>query len=163
MAVARRRRVREKCPHCGEGSEVFRYLRRQYVFDVDHARQLVSDGRQPVEVDQASVQWCVDTTRIYPRHVNHVDIQFPGIIAHVYYPLPDGTEAHGHVLIDGNHRAARCIKLGKPFLAYLLTPRESRRILLKSPRRPRGWRRGAGTAKRARAPRRSSPRTAAGT
>jgi hypothetical protein len=96
-----------------------------------------------VEVDAASVRWCVKTTRIYPQHVNHVSVKYPGIIAHVYYPLPDGTEAHGHVLIDGNHRAARCIKLGKPFFAYVLSPAESRRILLARPKRPRGWRRKA--------------------
>lgn len=128
---------RRNCPHCKSGAEVFRYLKRRYIFDVDLARQLVNDGREPQEVARKSVRWCVDTTHIYRQHVRHVNTKYPGIIAHVFFPLPDGTDAHGHLLIDGNHRAARCLKEGKPFFAYILSERESRRILLKSPRRPR--------------------------
>lgn len=136
MAKKSSRRKQEDCPHCRTGPEVFRYMHRRYVFDVDLARRIVQDGRAPREVEPESVQWCIDTTRIYPQHVPHVNTRYPGIIAHVFYPLPDGTEAHGHLLIDGNHRAARSVELNQPFYAFILTRAESRRILLKSPARP---------------------------
>jgi hypothetical protein len=37
------------------------------------------------------------------------------------------------VLIDGNHRAARCLRDGLPFRAHLLTEAESEAVLLRSP------------------------------
>lgn len=124
------------CPHCSSGPETYRYLKKRYVFDVDLARQLVSDGREPVEVDDDSLSATLEGTRIYRDHLLHVDLQYPGIIAHVFFPMPDGTEEHGHTLIDGNHRAVRCRELGRPFLAYVLTEDESRQILLHSPPAP---------------------------
>ena len=123
------------CPHCRQGPETYRYLRKKFVFDVDLAREITADGREPVEIDDDSLAACLVDTRIYPQHLPHVDVQYPGIIAHVFFPLPDGTIERGHVLIDGNHRAARCRELGRPFFAYLLNEDESRHILL---RRPRG-------------------------
>jgi SAM-dependent methyltransferase len=39
----------------------------------------------------------------------------------------------GHRLIDGHHRAARCLEEGTPFVAYLLSEEESRAVLLRSP------------------------------
>lgn len=134
--MGRKKRKNKKCPHCGSGSEVFRYLKKSYVFDVDLAHEIVNDGREPEEVEEESVKWCVDTTRIYPEHVAHVDTKYPGIIAHIFHPLEDGTEAHGHVLIDGNHRAARCLELGIPFYAHILSEEESREILTKYPQPP---------------------------
>lgn len=163
MAKKSKVKMGEECPHCRTGPEVYRYMRRRYVFDVDLARRIVGDGREPREIEDESVQWCIDTTRIYPQHVAHVDTRYPGIIAHVFYPLPDGTEAHGHLLIDGNHRAARCAQLKKPFFAFILTEAESRRILLKAPtlrknKPKRGKRGGARLAKPAskRKPRRKT-------
>lgn len=123
-----------ECPHCRGGAETYLYMKKQFILDVDVARQIVRDGREPEEVDEDSLRICLDATHIYPEHVQHVDIRYPGIIAHLFYPLPDGTVAHGHALIDGNHRAVRCLELGRPFLAHILTEDESRAILLKSPR-----------------------------
>jgi hypothetical protein len=124
---------RENCPHCRGGSESFRYMKSIYRFDIDKARALVSDGRQPVELEPDDVRFSVDTSRIYPQHVKHVNPEYPGIIAHIWYPEPDGNVLHGHVLIDGHHRAARCLELGRPYFVHLLSEEESRAILLDGP------------------------------
>lgn len=131
----------EKCRHCKPGAETFSYLKRSYKFDVTLARELVLDGREPVEVDNESVRQSVEETRIYPEHLPHVDTQYPGIISHVWYPLDNGELVSGHLLIDGNHRAARCLQLGIPYFAYLLTEEESRQILLKTPEKKRNKKR----------------------
>lgn len=125
--------VSSECPHCRSGPETYWYMKHRYLFDVDLARQLVRDDREPVEVDDASVRQSVEWTVIYPEHVHHVDTRHPGIITHVWYPMPNGERVHGHLLIDGNHRAARCLELGIPFYAYLLSEDESLQIVLKSP------------------------------
>lgn len=120
------------CPHCRSGPEYFRYFR-VYEFDVDLARELTADGREPVEVEDESVRLSMDGCRIHPQHLDHVDPGFPGIIAHVEYREANGEVLRGHVLIDGNHRAARCLRDCRPFFAYLLTEDESRAVLTRSP------------------------------
>jgi len=123
----------EGCPHCRGGAETFRYMKRNYLFDVDHARKIVQDGREPVELDPDDTRYSVDISRIYPEHLPHVNTKYPGIIAHVFYQQPDGEVLHGHLLIDGHHRAARCLELGVPFFVHLLSESESRQILLRAP------------------------------
>lgn len=123
----------EKCPHCGNGAETFRYMKRLWKFDVDLARQITQDGRDAVELEPDDVKFSVDVCRIYPQHVKHVNPEFPGIIAHIWYPEPNGSIAHGHLLIDGHHRAARCLELDRPYYVYLLTEEESREIMIKGP------------------------------
>lgn len=131
--AAKAKSSRDECPHCRGGSETFRYMKNIYRFDVDKARQLTGDGRQPVELEPDDVEFSVDNSRIYPQHVKHVNPDFPGIIAHIWYPEADGNILHGHVLIDGHHRAARCLQLGRPFMVHLLTEEESREVLLDGP------------------------------
>ncbi len=121
------------CPHCRSGRETYWYMKHRYLFDVDLARRIVQDGRDPMEVEEESVRLSVEDTVIYPEHVQHVNTIYPGIITHLWYPLDDGELVHGHLLIDGNHRAARCLELGVPFFAHILTESESRQIVLKSP------------------------------
>ena len=104
-----------------------------YKFDIDKARQIVSDGRAAVELDPDDVRFSVDTSRIYAEHLPHVDTRYPGIIAHLFYPTPEGEVLHGHVLADGHHRAARCLELGIPFFVQLLSEEESREVLLQGP------------------------------
>ena len=128
------------CPHCRTGSETFRYSKSVYKFDVDLAREIVSDGRLPVELDPEDVKYSVDTTHIYPEHIDHVDPSFPGIIAQMWYPEPDGTVSHGNTLIDGHHRAARCLRDNLPYFVVLLNEEESQRILLKGPDREEAFR-----------------------
>ena len=121
------------CPHCKGGAQTYRYLKGMYKFDVDLAHETVRDGRDPVELDREDVDYCLDGCRIHEQHLDHVDTKYPGILAHCWYPLPDGTIAQGQVLIDGNHRAARCRRDGIPYYAYLLSEEESRVVTLRSP------------------------------
>ncbi len=116
-----------------KGAETYRYLRDAYVFDVDRARVLVADGREPVELEEESVRESVRYSRIDDEHVSHVDPSIPGIIAHLFYVTEEGEEIQAQLLIDGNHRAARSLRDGRPYFAYLLSPAESRAILLRSP------------------------------
>ncbi len=117
------------------GPETFWYMAHKYLFDVDHALRLVADGREVVELDDESIRFSVDTSEINWEHVPHVNPELPGIIAHIFYQTEEGEMIHGHLLIDGHHRAARCIQLGIPFHVQLLTEGESEEILLKCPRR----------------------------
>ena len=122
------------CAICdARGSETFRYLKQRYVFDIDKARQFAGDGRYPVELDEEDVRFSLIKVRINQEHTKHVDTTIPGIVAVVFYENDDGTQVSGHRMIDGHHRAARCLELGIPFEAYLLTAEESRQILVKSP------------------------------
>ncbi len=117
------------CPHCRSGPETFHYYG-VYEYDVDRARQLVADGREPVEIDEDSVRDSMIGCRIHDEHLEHVDMKYPGIIAHVWLEEPTTRERlQGHVLIDGNHRAARALRDGSPFFAYILGEAESREIL----------------------------------
>ncbi len=125
-----------RCTH--RGRETYLYLDRSYEFDVDRARTLVQDGREPLELEDESVRQSVRRSEIDAEHVDHVDTSHPGIIAHVFYRTADGEEVQAHLLIDGNHRAARCLKEQRPFLAYLLSEEESRAIVLRSPDHPTG-------------------------
>ena len=131
--VATAKSSRDECPHCRGGSETFRYMKNIYRFDVDKARQLTSDGREPVELEPDDVTFSVDNSRIYPQHVKHVNPDYPGIIAHIWFTEADGNVLHGHVLIDGHHRAAHCLELGRPFMVHLLSEEESREVLLDGP------------------------------
>ncbi len=129
----RKKRKNPDCKHCRTGSETFRYSKSVYKFDVDLAREITSDGREAVELHPDDVHHSVDTTRIYPEHVQHVDPQYPGIVAQIWYPEPDGNLLHGDRLIDGHHRAARCLQDGLPYRVFILTEEESQRILIKGP------------------------------
>lgn len=126
----------KNCPRCRDGHETYVYMYRRYEFDVDRARQIVKDGREPMEVEEDSVRASVENSRIHKPHLDHVNMAEPGIIAHLYYPSKQGERIQAHLLIDGNHRAARCLRDGLPFCAYILSEEESEAILLRSPDRP---------------------------
>ena len=134
--LSRKNGSRRSRPHYS--GETFWYLHELFVFDVDHANRIVQDGREPVEVDEASVRMSIaERADINWDHVAKVDPSRPGIIAHVCYRTEEGQIHTGHVLIDGNHRAARCLELNRVFHAYLLTEDESLSILLRSPEHER--------------------------
>ncbi len=128
----------QTCRHCRSGAETFRFkhLGQRFRFDVSLARKMVLDNRTPVEVDEESIRLELEDTRIHKEHLLHVDTKYPGIISHVWFPMNSHEEVHGHLLIDGNHRAARCLELGIPYFAYILTEEESREILLEGPTLP---------------------------
>ena len=122
---------------CTRGSgEVYWYMSNMYEFDVELARQLAGDGREPVEVDEESVRQSVDDCIIDEEHVGHVDPSIPGIIIAVFHRQPDGETVEGQLLVDGHHRAARCLRDALPYFAYLLSEEESRQIVLRTPERP---------------------------
>jgi len=130
-----KRITRSRCSICRkqDGKETFWYMRRRFIFDVDLARKIVSDGRSPVELDPDDVRFAVQHCHVNQNHVPHVDPTIPGIISHVFYPQ-DGEIIQGHVFIDGHHRAARALQLNQPFYVHVLTESESRQIVLRSPK-----------------------------
>ena len=108
-------------------------MRETYKFDVDMAWTFAEDGREPVEVEEESVRISVEKCIINEGHVAHVEPQYPGLIAHVEYHEENGETIRGHLLIDGHHRAVRCLRENKPFYAYLLTEEESAAIVVRAP------------------------------
>jgi hypothetical protein len=115
--------------------EVYWYMG-LYEFDVDAARELVEDGRESVEVDEESVRASVESSEINESHIANVDPTIPGIIAHVRYQTDEGRIFQGHVLIDGHHRAARCLRDNRPFEAFILSQEESEEVLTRRPEDP---------------------------
>jgi glutamate-1-semialdehyde 2,1-aminomutase len=113
------------CSRCEESEEPFDYLHGLYRFDLAQARALVTDGRELVEVDDESIRASIADHEIDAEHLDHIEPTCPGIIAHVQSRSASGELLTGHVLIDGHHRAARCLREQRPFLAYLLTENES--------------------------------------
>jgi len=136
VSKPRRKPAKPKCDICAAtGAETFRFMRRTFVFDVDRAREIVADGRSTWEMLRADVRFEVNTSRIHDHHVPHVKVRFPGIVARVRVFLPDGTPVEGDLLIDGHHRAAKCLRLNRVFSAYRLTVEETDKILIKRPDR----------------------------
>lgn len=129
--------VSSECARCNlrtyEGGEVFYHKDNAFKFDVDLATEMVNDGREPVQVDPESLRRCLRHTEIDEQHLPHVNIDKPGIIAHVTYHLDDGQTVVAHLLIDGNHRAARSLKENQPFFAFLLDTTETAQILKRAP------------------------------
>lgn len=128
-----RKRVPECCRKKLQGGERYTYFGRNFVYDVDLANQLVKDGRRPLEMARASVRKSVKSSRICDEHILHTDVARPGIVAHAKCVAEDGEVVRGQVLIDGNHRAAHCLLLKRPFFAYVLSEAESEQILLRKP------------------------------
>jgi SAM-dependent methyltransferase len=109
-------------------------MRKQYVFDVDKAREFVGDGREAEYLDDDDVRFSLKKCRVNKEHTQHVDPSIPGIVATVFYPGEDGVQVKGQRLIDGHHRAARCLELGIPYRVYVLNDEESAQIVIKSPK-----------------------------
>ena len=108
-------------------------LYNQYKFDVDKAREITSDEREVVLLERDDVEYAVEWAHIHEPHIDHVDLQYPGIVAHYWFPNQDGTILHGTVLIDGHHRAAKSLKENTPFFVRLLTEQESREVTVRQP------------------------------
>jgi len=110
------------CALCNDtGNEYFSYLFGMYVFDVTKAIEVIKATPRGTQVlSKESVEIALGWTRTNEKHVAHVDETIPGIIAFFEH---DGIK--GHVLIDGHHRAAKCVQLGKEFRVCVLSPEES--------------------------------------
>jgi len=128
-----KRITKARCSICRKhGREKFFYMRRRFIFDVDLARKIVSDGRSPMELDRDDLRFAVETCHVNRNHVPHVDPTIPGIVSYVFFPQDDEI-VQGHVFIDGHHRAARALQLDQPFFVHVLTEAESQQIVLRSP------------------------------
>ena len=121
------------CSRCTREGEAFRCYRNTFKFDIDLAREILSDGREPVEMDADDIQYSLDRCEINEGHIDHVDPTIPGIVTHVFVPDQEGNVHHATRLIDGHHRAARCLRDGLPYFVRVLTEEESVRILKRAP------------------------------
>ena len=124
---------RSECPHCQEGPQFYSMLFGLYKFDVDLALAIARDGRECIELAKEDVKYSLDWSVIHTQHLEHVDMRFPGIVSHYWYREENGTVLHGHVLIDGHHRAAKAAQLDVPFYVYVLTEEESKKVTLRAP------------------------------
>ena len=136
MPIVRSKKKRRKhndCSRCTRQGEAFRCFHRRYKFDVDLAREIVADGRPWMELDPDDIRYSVDRCEINEGHLAHVNPEYPGIVAHLFFPDDDGSLVHAHRLIDGHHRATVCLRQEMPFYVYILTEEESVRILMRAP------------------------------
>lgn len=129
----KKKRKGDACSRCTRETEAFYCYKRNYVFDIDLAREFVSDGRDTVELHEDDIDHSINRCEINEEHLAHVDPTFPGIVGHLFFRDDDGSYAHGHRLIDGHHRATRCRRDGKPFYVYVLTEAESIACLTRHP------------------------------
>ena len=119
-------------PNCHECQEK-RRLPKVFTFErtdgqvfgwaIDLAIEICSDGRTPLPVPLGDLETILGVNQIDETHLDHVDPSIPGIACAC-------GEIAGHpllVLIDGAHRAARCLKERRPFLVYILSEEESQR------------------------------------
>ena len=128
----KKQRKSVECPQCQEGPEYYRMLFNTYKFDVDLARKMVADGRPSIELEPDDVKHSLKWAHIHRPHLSHIDTRFPGIIAHYWHKLDDEI-VHGHVLIDGHHRAAKLYEANQPFFVQILSEDESRQVTMRSP------------------------------
>lgn len=131
MAAPRRSRknsrYQPRCPICSQrslgGGEIYVLAGDAgiSIFDVEKAKEIVSDGRacRPIPID--TLGRMLRLNRYESLHLHHVDTQGHGIV---------GQRSLGPFLIDGTHRAVRSLREHRQFLAFLLTPEETHSCLL---------------------------------
>ncbi|MBB6144291.1 hypothetical protein HNQ77_002243 [Silvibacterium bohemicum] len=115
------------CPRCpvigGEdmpGDEYFELLSLRFNIRVAHKLALEHDL---IRVDPLALAQWLEHARILESHLWHV----PTNAGHgIMVTLPAGC---GKPLIDGNHRAARALRLGEPFFVAELTESETLDLL----------------------------------
>lgn len=114
------------CPKCrllGDKDEWYQFLTLR--FNIRIARQLVRPEMLHRVEPTALATW-LESTRVWPTHVEHLPADLgPGIMV----TLPNHC---GRLVIDGNHRAARALRRGEEFLAYLLPEQTTLTLLRKS-------------------------------
>jgi hypothetical protein len=85
------------------------------MFDVAKAKEIVGDGRAPHVLPRNLLRSVPEQHQFEEAHLAHVKASVPGIL---------GKYRGGIVLIDGMHRAIRCLREGKEFRAYFLDEEE---------------------------------------
>lgn len=113
---------RSKCKICSQrqmgGAEIYELQGPggSSVFDVEKAKQIAAGGRRPVLVPADTLAPFLEASHYEEAHLPHVGPESPGIL---------GQRFSGLFLLDGVHRAARCLRLGKDFHAFVLTQEET--------------------------------------
>ena len=129
MAPTRFRHL-NNCPRCPvvgaqdiPGVEYFQALSLR--FHILRARELCRESMLH-RVERTALKSWLEGVHILPAHLYHLPPNpGPGIMV----TLPSGL---GRPVIDGNHRAARALRDGTEFLAYLLPEAESLELLRRS-------------------------------
>ena len=116
-----------RCPVIGAedipGDEYFEL--RSLRFNLQIAGRLCRESMLHRLAGAALARW-LDHVHIDERHIDHLPSSLgPGIMV----TLPSGC---GRPLIDGNHRAARALRDGTEFLAYVLPEAETLELLRRS-------------------------------
>jgi len=119
------------CPRCQQnmrgGKQVYSVEGElgKYIFDVSLARGIVSDGKHRTSLVPPELlhKMLEVNEEHHAEHIDHVDPSVPGIA---------GQRFGGICLMDGNHRARRCLRDGLPFSVYVLDLAESVRCLIHS-------------------------------
>lgn len=99
----------------GEGED-------RYFFNVDKAKTMVGEGRAAIAIAEPSLRRMIMVNDYSPAHLDHVKPDRPGIMVERF---------GGAVLMDGIHRAVRCLKDGRIFHAYTLTYEQSLACLIR--------------------------------
>ena len=86
------------------------------IFDVERAKQIASDGRLPQLAPADVLALLLPSTHYEETHLPHVNPDVAGIL---------GQRFSGAVLLDGVHRAVRCLREKRDFYAYILTQEET--------------------------------------
>lgn len=132
-----------RCPRCRVMFPVYVYtVPPGYPLEGEHAwnvtRAIEISCSKPREIRLVPRE---NTRRIVERngpdgieagHLDHVDPAFPGIAV----PFLDETGGPVMIIIDGNHRAARCIRDNLDFYVYYLDLQESEACQMWSPTKP---------------------------
>lgn len=94
----------------------------RYFFNVDRAKQIVSDGRPAIAIAEATIRRFMTVNDYNPAHLPHVDPEKPGIMLQRF---------GGLVLLDGIHRAVLSLGEGRAFHATMLNYQESLACLVR--------------------------------
>ena len=87
-----------------------------YIFRIDAAKEIVSDGRAALPVSPEMLRAFAGMNEFDLDHMLHVDLSRPGIF----------TRRFGApILLDGTHRAIRCFAMHRQFRAFELSYEES--------------------------------------
>lgn len=115
ICSARRQKGTTEIYMIGEGED-------RYFFNVDKAKTMALDGRPAIAIAESTLQRVAAVNDYSPVHLAHVDPDKPGIMVQRF---------GGLVLLDGIHRAVRCLNHGKPFSACMLNYQESLACLVR--------------------------------
>jgi hypothetical protein len=94
----------------------------RFFFNVERAKKIVADGRPAIELAVETIQDMLTVNHYEVEHLQHVDVSRPGILLERF---------GGLVLLDGIHRAARCLRERRKFYVHVLSDRESLNCLVR--------------------------------